>query len=69
MQFSWKNDNTIIDFKALTKLPKPWLKSNDFGHPHYRTKTANNACDPMLRDRTLYNPAQRLFRAGAQMSR
>ena len=25
---------------------KPWPKSNDFGQPHYRTFSANNAWSP-----------------------
>src|SRR5205085_4598877 len=29
-------------------LLEPWLKTNDFGHLHYRKKTANNACNPKM---------------------
>jgi membrane protein len=37
-----------IDFKALMKLLEPWPKGSDFGHLHYRKKTADNACNPVL---------------------
>jgi hypothetical protein len=38
--------HTRIDSQALRKLLEPWPQSNDFGHFHYRKKTANNACNP-----------------------
>src|SRR5215467_12858685 len=41
----------VLIFKVLRKLVEPWLQSNDFGHFHYRKKTANNACNPIMQRR------------------
>src|SRR5438093_12528218 len=34
------------------KLLEPWPKGSDFGHLHYRKKTANNACNPCQKYQT-----------------
>jgi len=38
--------DTPIDFPRVRASLLPWLHSNDFGHLHYRKKTANNVCNP-----------------------
>jgi hypothetical protein len=37
-----------IDFTALTKSQARWLKTNVFGHSHYRKCTGDNAWNPYL---------------------